>query len=220
MRETKSNRIVSFIFDVQIYGTIVSIVGGASGILISSGPKFIAVTIMMIGLLASLIVYHGFLSGKSTFCTIGERMAGAVIKDDIKKWQSQFTRSRWFLFLCLMFIYISPSNMFDSIIEMENPPITLIASRSLYILFFIYCLVQIAAGKFGWSVGILIIEGLQIFSVLTREGQDQFAGEKQVQFVVKYVLYNNSISIVALLAAIFIYSKLTSSRYLQTGAGS
>ena len=147
-------------------------------------------------------------------------MAGAVIKDDIKKWQSQFTRSRWFLFLCLMFIYISPSNMFDSIIEMENPPITLIASRSLYILFFIYCLVQIAAGKFGWSVGILIIEGLQIFSVLTREGQDQFAGEKQVQFVAKYVLYNNSISIVALLAAIFIYSKLTSSRYLQTGAGS
>jgi hypothetical protein len=198
MRETKSNRIVSFIFDLQIYGAIVSVVIGASGILISSGPRSIAITIMTIGLLVSLIVYHGFLSAKSKVCTIGEKMAGAIIKDGSKKWQSPFTRSRWFLFLCLMLVFLLPSNMFDSIIEMENPPISLIASRTLYILLFICCLVQITAGKFGWSIGIFFIEGLQLFSVLTREGREQF--------VAKLVLYNNSISIVALLAAIIIYS--------------
>jgi hypothetical protein len=164
MRETKRHQVTATVFDIFVIGSLLQIPFAV----ISSIGKFpfpiMSGLILGLGYILILIIYHSFFARRVSFCTPGETMAGASIVEEQKIWESPFTISRWFLFLCVLILLLYPGNAFDNIWQ-QPWPFPRVIGTSIFTLLFLYAAFRIVRGFFWWGFAPLILLGIQILVV-------------------------------------------------------
>jgi len=174
MKSARKHRFVAFLFDLCVLGSVVGIV---SSLVISlTSPSLADSVDLLVGVVFLLVfaVYHLALAGRSGFCTPGESMAGCRVTRQGKEWSTIYTRSRWFLFLTLFLLLLSPGNAFDVLRMAGTFPLLQVLSISCYVVVFVWAVYRVALGGFLWSIALYAFLGLhvrQCFALLGVEPQ-------------------------------------------------
>lgn len=168
MRPAKKHRITATFLDIFIIGSIVQVIGTILTSLTSpDAARLISLPLVVIYILA-IIVYHAAFARRTRFCSPGETIAGCRITPDGKLWFSNFTKSRWFLFLTVFFLLLLPANAFDAMQRANEYPLPKVIGRSIYVLLLLWTIYQIAIGRFRWAIAAFIFLGLHLVGAVAQ----------------------------------------------------
>lgn len=164
MLPAKRHRIIAVFFDIMVIGSVVQVINSTILALTSAAFYKPLATATGISYLLAIILYHTTFAKRVAFCTPGEMMAGCRRFNEEKSWYTLFTKSRWFLFLTLIFLLILPANAFDEMQAATEYPVLKVAGRSIYVIIILLSIYRLALGHFRWARLLFVLLAFQAVS--------------------------------------------------------
>lgn len=152
MAQGKRYQLLAGGYDFLILLSVIHIPGIFYASRLSSGVNLFYLFALHALVLGTTVIHHGFIARKVSFCTPGERMAGASQSvSGEKQWQSPYTKSRWLLFLVLYLLFTLPIRTLDGFETPEQYSLPLLLGISLRILTMVFAIYRIGTGRFSWD---------------------------------------------------------------------
>lgn len=178
---SKPHPIMAGIIDFYIYLTvsagIVALINAVFNVNIFSLNIYAAIitmSLVFILVIVFCVLYYKKISIKIEWLSLGEKIMGRIIINEVKYWTNPYSINRWGLFIFIIIQIIIFGNNFDGISRGEIYPFVTLMGKYIYSFLIIYGLVKLGQGSLKSMFVFIIIHFFNIISSFVMESSFAF----------------------------------------------